>query len=275
MRFRLRYRNQALDLLEGEFAIGRNASCQLVLDDPLVSRRHAILTISHASVELEDLRSRNGVQVNGHTIVGPVVLTESDVFTIGSEALSIAVVEPTATFQLSTLSRKPHSEFPAPAIRTPSSEMDHLEASMMRRTNQFRLLGGVAGKALAMGRTAEAERLLASALADVIEASRAGRLLPGDLVDDAAQFSARLAGATGKGGWADYVIELYAAQGRLPSSEVIDELHHVYRKLATVDRARLRAFVAQMRMMSDQFGPREHFVMQRLEGLERLALLRS
>ena len=42
MRFRLRYLQHDLELNEGTFAVGRNVSCQLSLDDPLVSRRHAV-----------------------------------------------------------------------------------------------------------------------------------------------------------------------------------------------------------------------------------------
>ena len=50
MRFRLRYLHHDLELSEGQFAVGRSAGCQLSLDDPLVSRRHALLVVSHEGV---------------------------------------------------------------------------------------------------------------------------------------------------------------------------------------------------------------------------------
>ncbi|GAC1530747.1 MAG: hypothetical protein NVS3B10_26640 [Polyangiales bacterium] len=152
-------------------------------------------------------------------------------------------------------------------------EMDP-EPSMVRRADQFKLLSGVAEKALAMGKAGEAERLLASALADVIESTRAGRPLPPTLVDQAAKFSAKLATATGKGGWADYVIELYAAQKRPCPAPVIDELYNAMRKVTAVDLNRLRGYVAMLRQMLPRYGPAERFLFQRLEGLERLAALR-
>ncbi|HSQ63044.1 MAG TPA: FHA domain-containing protein, partial [Polyangiaceae bacterium] len=65
MRFRLRYMNHDLELNEGEFVVGRNASCQLSLDDPLVSRRHAVFNVRADTVTVEDLGSRNGVSLNG------------------------------------------------------------------------------------------------------------------------------------------------------------------------------------------------------------------
>ena len=45
--------------------IGRDASCDLVLFDPSVSRRHAVLQQDDTGVVLRDLDSRNGILVNG------------------------------------------------------------------------------------------------------------------------------------------------------------------------------------------------------------------
>jgi putative nucleotidyltransferase with HDIG domain len=45
--------------------VGRSPQADIVIDDPTLSRRHALLTCSEASVTLEDLGSTNGVFVNG------------------------------------------------------------------------------------------------------------------------------------------------------------------------------------------------------------------
>jgi hypothetical protein len=148
------------------------------------------------------------------------------------------------------------------------------EPSMVRRADAFNLLGGVAEKALAMGRADEAERLLASPLADVVEASRAGKRLSPWLVDMAARFASKLATATAKGAWADYVIELYDAQLRPCPAPVVDELYNAFRKVNAIDLGRLRGYVARLREKQASLGPAERFLLQRLEGLERLAALR-
>jgi hypothetical protein len=145
---------------------------------------------------------------------------------------------------------------------------------MVRRADAFNLLGSVAEKALAMGKHAEAERILASPLADVIEASRAGKRITPSLLDQAARFSARLATATGKGAWADYVIELYQSQSRIVPAPVIDELYNAFRRVSAIDLGRLREYVAQHRDQLTPLGPAERFLFQRLEGLERLAAIR-
>jgi len=277
MRFRLRYLQHDLELNEGTFAVGRNASCQLSLDDPLVSRRHAIFELTAGAVTIEDLNSRNGVIVNGHRIETKINLSVGDRILIGSQELTLLAARdaqggPSGGVGKMTLPKMkvstPSSGFPPVQIESDP------EPSMVRRADQFKLLSGVAEKALAMGKAGEAERLLASALADVIEATRAGRPLPPTLVDQAAKFSAKLATATGKGGWADYVIELYAAQKRPCPAHVIDELYNAMRKVTAVDLNRLRGYVAMLRANLPRYGPAERFLFQRLEGLERLAALR-
>lgn len=277
MRFRLRYQQHDLELNEGTFAVGRNASCQLSLDDPLVSRRHALFEIGSTGVTVEDLNSRNGVIVNGHRIDTKVGLTVGDRILIGSQELTLLAGRDPLNSAGGGVGKM---TLPKMRVNTPSSGIPPMqiesdpEPSMVRRADQFKLLSGVAEKALAMGKAGEAERLLASALADVIEATRANRPLPPTLVNQAAKFSAKLATATGKGGWADYVIELYQAQKRPCPAHVIDELYNAMRKVTAVDLNRLRAYVALLRQNLPRYGPAERFLFQRLEGLERLAALR-
>ena len=277
MRFRLRYLQHDLELNEGTFAVGRNASCQLSLDDPLVSRRHALFEVGPGGVTVEDLNSRNGVIVNSHRIEGKVAISVGDRILIGSQELTLLAARDPQNSGGIGLGKM---TLPKMRVTTPSSGVPvmHVESdpepSMVRRADQFKLLSGVAEKALAMGKAGEAERQIASALADVIEATRASRPLPPTLVDQAAKFSAKLATATGKGGWADYVIELYQAQKRPCPAHVIDELYNAMRKVTAVDLNRLRSYLAMLRQNLPRYGPAERFLFQRLEGLERLAALR-
>jgi predicted component of type VI protein secretion system len=276
MRFRLRYQQQNVELNDGTYAVGRSAQCQVSLDDPLVSRQHALFEVGPGGVTVQDLGSRNGVIVNGHRIEGKVQLSVGDRILIGSQELTLLAANDGTSGGMGV----GKMTLPKMRVSTPSSGFSPMqvendpEPSMVRRADQFKLLSGVAEKALAMGKAGEAERLLASALADVIESSRAGRPLPPTLVDQAAKFSAKLATATGKGGWADYVIELYAAQKRPCPAHVIDELYNAMRKVTAVDLVRLRNYVAMLRQNLPRYGPAERFLFQRLEGLERLAALR-
>jgi predicted component of type VI protein secretion system len=285
MRFRLRYLHHDLELIEGQFAVGRSAGCQLSLDDPLVSRRHALLVVEPERVTVEDLQSRNGVLVNGQRIPVRTTLAAGDKIVIGSQELMLLEGRegsdrdvPNHPVGKRTLPKMPAAPELTTADRmssVPPAEGDpDAEPSMLRRADAFNLLGGVAEKALAMGRAEEAERLLANPLADVVEASRAGKRLSPWLVDTAARFAAKLATATTKGAWADYVIELYDAQLRPCPAPVVDELYNAFRKVNAIDLVRLRGYVGRLREKQGSLGPAERFLLQRLEGLERLAALR-
>jgi hypothetical protein len=73
--------------------IGRADDNELVLDDARVSRHHARLRARHGMLVLMDLGSRNGVRVNGETVV-EVVLGVGDRIEIGDTVLVVDAVAP-------------------------------------------------------------------------------------------------------------------------------------------------------------------------------------
>ncbi len=69
---------QVLSLTGDRIVLGRHPTCQIVLDNAAVSRHHAQILESHGTYYLEDLRSRNGTQLNGESIRGRIELTDGD-----------------------------------------------------------------------------------------------------------------------------------------------------------------------------------------------------
>src|SRR4051812_26720050 len=92
MAVRLRYLAHDLEVPMGQFLIGRTPDCQLSLDDPLVSRRHAILILQTDGVFVEDLGSRNGVFINGVKAECRTRLNEGDIVRIGTQELALSGV---------------------------------------------------------------------------------------------------------------------------------------------------------------------------------------
>lgn len=58
--------------------IGRNADCDIVLDDRQVSRIHARVSWRADHYELEDLGSKNGTHLNGRDVIGRHALRDGD-----------------------------------------------------------------------------------------------------------------------------------------------------------------------------------------------------
>jgi len=80
--------NRVVEFNQGRIILGRARDVDFVIDNPDVSRRHAVLYWSNGDIVLEDLGSTNGTMVNGYpissTVVGP-----GDVVTIGDCRLTV------------------------------------------------------------------------------------------------------------------------------------------------------------------------------------------
>lgn len=78
--------NSSLDgqqwVITDTLVIGRDASCDVVIPDRQVSRRHAKITKNGAVVMLEDLGSKNGTYLNGQPLTEPRQLVEADEITV-------------------------------------------------------------------------------------------------------------------------------------------------------------------------------------------------
>ena len=69
-------------LSDARSVIGRDPSSQVLLTDPTVSRRHALIQVDADRVTISDLGSRSGTNVDGETITG-VRITVGDHIAIG------------------------------------------------------------------------------------------------------------------------------------------------------------------------------------------------
>lgn len=68
--------------LKKTLVIGRDATCDVVVPDRMVSRFHARLIPAAASVTLEDMGSKNGTHCNGQPVTAPIPLQDGDVVQI-------------------------------------------------------------------------------------------------------------------------------------------------------------------------------------------------
>lgn len=242
MKYRLRYQQHDFELVSGEFVIGRSSDCQLALDDALVSRRHAVLTVDGEDVYVDDLGSRNGVRVNGTRIEGRTRLSEGDKIKVGDQEMAV--------------------------LRVQHVHAETLAQPATQRADAFGLLGGLADKALALGRGEEAERILSVHMTNILDDAKRGRRIPPEMAKNASLYAVRVGAATGKGRWIDYVFDLYTTTALPFPAEVVDELYAGVRKARGVDVVRLRAYVEQMKGRVK--GPAERFLLNRVEGLEPL-----
>ena len=91
--YRLLYQDgeapQAHTFTTGEVVIGRSPECQVVLKDFGISRQHARIVVDEDGVRIQDLKSKNGTQVNGVPVV-EAPLKDGDRILLGKFQLSFS-----------------------------------------------------------------------------------------------------------------------------------------------------------------------------------------
>ncbi len=277
---RLRYLGHNLEVPEGQFVIGRSSKCQLSVDDPLISRQHAVLTVVGDAATVEDLGSRNGVLVNGVRVSSTQSLRDGDTITVGSQTMTIHGIASSGSSapkprraELQTLQTSSLFDLQEDPTDDTNIRPSPLKDAPDRRVNELTLVGAVAEKALAMGKTEDAHRLLERPLRDLLARTKTGRGGDAHVAHRAAVLAVRLAGALNRGEWIDYAVELYSLRRELLPQPVVDELYTTLRRVRC-DTDRLRQYVDSMKENTGSLGPNERFLISRIEGLEPLVGLK-
>ncbi|MCW5549292.1 MAG: sigma 54-interacting transcriptional regulator [Opitutaceae bacterium] len=177
--------------------LGRSRENAVVLDDPSVSRRHAEIAVSPNQVTLRDLKSRNGVQVNG-VPRREATLQPGDRIKIGAVELEFAAgfVRPVSTPpQAPDGSANPLMETHRARAALPDPRQERHLAALYHLC--FRVTEGIAPD--------EADRLLLDLLLEGVRAAVAQYYSP----DDQLLFSAAAEKVKGVPKFAPYLLDKF------------------------------------------------------------------
>lgn len=115
MVFILRIRTTAgtartISLSPGLYCAGSDEACEIRIDDPYVSRRHAELRVAGGQVSLRDLGSTNGTRMGRESITGWHDFTPGTVVSLGTTALELATEAREQLLPVPVASRSIHGE---------------------------------------------------------------------------------------------------------------------------------------------------------------------
>jgi len=157
--------------------IGRGALVEIPLDDPTISRRHAMLTWEQEECFLSDLGSGNGTYVNGEKICEPTRLRDGDIIELGSTAAEFDTARPSQTktrgqTSVHIVDSEPEDSHIVMAMDAGQNGADHFDAAegqdllrvMSRRIRFFNELSKVASE------TFDEETLLSFVIDHVFDA---------------------------------------------------------------------------------------------------------
>ncbi|HET9959486.1 MAG TPA: FHA domain-containing protein [Polyangiaceae bacterium] len=199
-----------LRLARGAVTIGRHSEADIRLDDVLVSRLHARLSVlDDGAVLVEDLHSRNGVYVNGTRLSrGSERLREGDRLLIG-------------TFELGVFSAR-GEDAPGHAVKKLRMQrIDTAEPPPTDRAEGLILLARLAERLAREGKPDEAVRTLAEQLHRVLLGAGSGLKPSQSLLEHAAEYAVKLFGWSQNRAWVEYVFELHLAAQCVPSEACI------------------------------------------------------
>lgn len=131
------------ELAPGEYVLGRDPGCDVVLDSSKVSRRHARLTLNFSEWLIEDLGSSNGTRVAGARIAEPTLLFPRQELRLGKV--------------LVRLRRLPMAPDPAETMAPQMAAVLRFLPEELRDERRYRVLGLIAMGG--MGAVLEAEDL--------------------------------------------------------------------------------------------------------------------
>lgn len=234
------------ELERGALVIGRAADANVIVDDPLVSRVHARLTVlPDERVIVEDMHSTNGLFINGMRLARPTAgLSEGDRLLIGTTEISVFSTRASATMPIGKriaevrLTPKPRLALnPSASAMARPMQATSKPIPTTERSDAVELVGLLASRLMASGHPLEATRVLSEHLNNVLLGASAGLSVPYNVLDHATRYALDLYRWTRRPSWIDYPIELHVACQQMPSEASIHALESVYTTAPGVDRS--------------------------------------
>jgi pSer/pThr/pTyr-binding forkhead associated (FHA) protein len=261
---------QEFDLPNGSTIIGRSLDCHVTLEDPLVSRRHARIVVDQAGARIEDMGSRNGVRVNGGVISDPVQLQNSDRIRIGTQDFVFCAVDASGRSHSRTTGQlricvNCHQPYPREMLACPNCEAteqtdeDTLTGAGRAAPNAWtlQLMTDSLERALKMGRTVDAERIVRRATHEVEEQLATGGALDNVAVSALSVQAVEMTLASDDPSWAVWAIDVHGRTQTMPPSAVIDRLSDVPPRMRPALRGALDDFMARRETPAETSAPAE------------------
>jgi pSer/pThr/pTyr-binding forkhead associated (FHA) protein len=275
-----------IPLSRGEVLMGRSRSCQVLLDDMLVSRHHARFLVSRGALFIEDLGSSNGVRVNETPIAGPTPLNDGDRIIVGTQEIfvrsepeesvpaesgdgpranrpTLPVAKPVAVG-----SQPPSGSEPAPAKKSvhPGAEVQDTTVHTEKQDGLL-TMARMADRMMTMGRTDAAARLLGDHLRSVLIGAHVGKQLPPVVADTVGTHGMKLTEATRQGEWANIAVELQLMCRRVLPEKSVAVLEQVLHRVPSIDRHLLGRYQAFLKEIAADLDPEQRTIVDRICAL--------
>jgi len=281
--FWLELGERSIPLQRGEVILGRSRSCEVLVDDMLVSRQHARLFVSSDSVFVEDYDSSNGVIVNESVIVGATRLKDGDRIILGTHefvvrstpapsvgslpAPPIAVRQRESTPRQIAVTNMPTQ--PAPPFPSRDHDEEEEEPTLLtEKQDALSTMGRLADRMMSLGRHEAAAKLLADHLRGILAKLKEGKPISPQVLELVGSYAMKLADATRDGSWANLALEAHLIARRpLPVKAIA--LLESQNRLPLFDRTLFWSYKTVLRDVMPVLTPGERELAERIGKIAR------
>ncbi len=256
-RYQLIHQDLNLDVPVGEITIGRSAQCDLVLDDPSVSRVHAAVVREDDIIYVEDRGSRNGVIVNLAHIGKRAELKDGDSITVGHQTIRVVTVSKTQDANRTV------------QIQRGSDTTESTNPSVIEQ-QPIILMAGLATKAIRVNRLDEAERILPNLLSIAQKKSKSAERLTHAEFNAIVELIVGLVEASQQPEHLSRLFGFHLALQQLMNRDLVIRLYNLVRDVGYRTCPQLKRYLTKMASQEHRFDAAEKFILRRLEGLAKL-----
>lgn len=277
--YSLRVGPREIPLQDGETLIGRGEGCQVVVNEAMVSRKHARIVLSGVRPYIEDLGSANGTFVNQGRVNGFQDLFPGDHIFVGTCEMELIHVVETDRPTIPVIDEEFDRPTPASGVdafdpqtagrvtQRQSRASDQSEADTKAELESFEASMHLADKMFTMGRVDAAVRILETPLEQILEGARLGRV-PGPLLLDAVgRYAVKLANDTLDGRWIDLAIETHLLAIRPLREETIQKLAALRAREPIGSDALIAEYYEQLRGSMNTFSAADRILCERVACL--------
>src|SRR5687767_4017913 len=247
----LRVGSREVVLQPGEVVLGRAPGCDVVVDDPSVSRRHARIVVHADRLEVEDLGSAGGLLLNGAPARGLVTAMHGDRIQVGGTVLRVVSPTSDASPTVNDTGFKGSGE-PTRPLQAVAALAAHADDLVSRNDPA-------------------APRAVDELLTAVERWDKQESAHP-DLVRSATRLALQLAESTNEQRWIDRLLEVLAIRARPLAASAVRHVRRFAEDRASFDPSALAAYLTAVRTQRGPANPHDRVL---FEELERLATARS
>ncbi len=270
-----------IPLPRGEVIMGRSRTCQILVDDMLVSRQHARLFVSSDSVFIEDYDSSNGIIVNEKVILGATRIHDGDRIILGTQEFVMRATPapaipddlpspPPAPQQRRPLTPEQASinnlpTRPAPALAIVDMQDDDEEPTLLtEKQDALSTMARLADRMMSLGRHEAAAKLLTDHLRGILAKLKEGKTVSREVLDIMGTYGMKLADVTRDGSWANVAVESHLIARRPLPAKAVALLESQGTRLPLFDRSLLLSYKTVLRDVTPVLNHEERKLADRI-----------